>query len=152
MTAQVKILEGRYRNATVTNTVFPLVKPLTRGKKGLFVTVRPDGILDTDLDAIRISVPSEDAIELIGSKQEQQRKAETPEEKDRVRMEYKIYREKNLENLLRSMIYLVDSFRNNNILWGVGRGSSVASYILYLIGINRINPLKYDLKIEEFLK
>lgn len=79
-------------------------------------------------------------------------KAETPEEKDRVRVEYKIYREKNLENLLRLMMYLVDSFRKNNILWGVGRGSSVASYILYLIGINRINPLKYDLKIEEFLK
>ena len=91
MTAQVKILEGRYRNATVTNTVFPLVKPLTRGKKGLFVTVRPDGILDTDLDAIRISVPSEDAIELIGSKQEQQRKAETPEEAmDRIRKRFNI--------------------------------------------------------------
>jgi DNA polymerase III alpha subunit len=42
--------------------------------------------------------------------------------------------------------------RKNNILWGVGRGSSVASFVLYLIGIHRINSLFYNLPIEEFLK
>lgn len=79
-------------------------------------------------------------------------KTSTTEERNRVEEEYKLYHEKNLENLLRLMMYLVDSFRKYGILWGVGRGSSVASYILYLIGINRINPLKYDLNIEEFLR
>jgi DNA polymerase III alpha subunit len=74
------------------------------------------------------------------------------QEKQRVLKELEMYQERNLEGLLRCMIYLVDWFRENNILWGVGRGSSVSSFILYLIGINRINPLKYNLHIEDFLK
>jgi len=42
--------------------------------------------------------------------------------------------------------------RQNNIVWGVGRGSSVASYCLYLLGVHKINSLKFDLDIKEFLK
>jgi DNA polymerase III alpha subunit len=42
--------------------------------------------------------------------------------------------------------------RANNILWGVGRGSSVASYVLYLIGIHKIDSIKYELSIDEFIK
>ena len=57
-----------------------------------------------------------------------------------------------LLDMLRYMVYLVDVMRENNIVWGVGRGSSVASYVLYLIGINRINPMKYDLDWREFLR
>jgi len=34
----------------------------------------------------------------------------------------------------------------------VGRGSSVASYCLYLLGVHKINSLKFDLDIKEFLK
>ena len=49
--------------------------------------------------------------------------------------------EKCLNNLLRYMIYLVDFMRENNIVWGVGRGSSVASYVLYLIGVHRIDSV-----------
>ena len=48
--------------------------------------------------------------------------------------------------------YLVDTMRSNNIVWGVGRGSSVASYCLYLLGIHKVNSLKYNLDIHEFLK
>jgi len=48
--------------------------------------------------------------------------------------------------------YLVDTMRKHNVVWGVGRGSSVASYVLFLIGIHRINSLHYDLSIDEFLK
>jgi DNA polymerase III alpha subunit len=42
--------------------------------------------------------------------------------------------------------------RANNIVWGVGRGSSVASYVLFLIGIHKVDSLYYDLPIEEFLR
>jgi DNA polymerase III alpha subunit len=48
--------------------------------------------------------------------------------------------------------YLVDTMRKHNVVWGVGRGSSVSSYVLYLIGVHRINSLHYDLSIDEFLK
>jgi len=54
--------------------------------------------------------------------------------------------------LLQYMIYLVDFMRENNIVWGVGRGSSVASYVLYLIGVHRINSIQYGLDWREFLR
>jgi|TARA_B110000503_G_scaffold129522_1_gene201825 DNA polymerase III alpha subunit len=54
--------------------------------------------------------------------------------------------------LLQYMIYLVDFMRENNIVWGVGRGSSVASYVLYLIGVHRIDSIQYDLDWREFLR
>jgi DNA polymerase III alpha subunit len=48
--------------------------------------------------------------------------------------------------------YLVDTLRKNKIIWGVGRGSSVASYVLYLIGVHKVDSIKYNLPIEEFFK
>jgi DNA polymerase III alpha subunit len=76
----------------------------------------------------------------------------TAEELQRVGQELILYQERDLFDLLRFMKYLVDTLRKNNIVWGVGRGSSVASYILYLIGVHKIDSLYYDLDIAEFLK
>jgi DNA polymerase III alpha subunit len=47
---------------------------------------------------------------------------------------------------------MVTVCKENNIVLGVGRGSSVASYVLYLLGVHRVDSLKYDLDIKEFLK
>jgi DNA polymerase III alpha subunit len=66
--------------------------------------------------------------------------------------EYKEFEKRDMINLLRYMVYLVDYMRNNNILWGVGRGSSVSSFVLYLIGVHRINPIQFDLDWREFLR
>jgi DNA polymerase III alpha subunit len=60
--------------------------------------------------------------------------------------------DRNLFQLLQYLKYLVDTMRKHNIVWGVGRGSSVASYVLYLIGVHKINSMYYDLDIEEFLR
>lgn len=76
----------------------------------------------------------------------------TQEELQRVGQELLLYQERNMFDLLRYLKYLVDTMRKNNIVWGVGRGSSVASYVLYLLGVHHINSLYYDLPIEEFLK
>lgn len=76
----------------------------------------------------------------------------TPEEKARVNLEMDLYEERDLIPLLQLMMYLVNHFRENNVVWGVGRGSSVASFVLYLIGVHKVNSLKYGLAIEEFLK
>lgn len=70
----------------------------------------------------------------------------------RVEQELEAYKERGLIPVLRYMIYLVDTMRENNIVWGVGRGSSVASYVLYIIGIHRINSIAYDLDWREFLR
>ena len=73
-------------------------------------------------------------------------------ELQRVGQELLLYQERNLFDLLRYLKYLVDTMKENHIIWGIGRGSSVASYVLYLLGVHRINSLYYDLDIREFLK
>ena len=73
-------------------------------------------------------------------------------ELQRVGQELLLFQERNLFDLLRYLNYFVDTMRANNIVWGLGRGSSTASYVLYLLGVHKINSLYYDLPIEEFLK
>jgi DNA polymerase III alpha subunit len=70
----------------------------------------------------------------------------------RVAEEWVLFEAKKMEPVLRFLIYMVEHFRENKILWGVGRGSSVSSYCLFLIGVHRINSLKFDLDYREFLK
>jgi len=62
------------------------------------------------------------------------------------------FRARNMLDLLRWLKYFVDTCRANKIVWGVGRGSSVASYVLYLIGVHRIDSLKYNLDWRDFLR
>ncbi len=76
----------------------------------------------------------------------------TIEEIERVQTELALFEERDMIPVLQHLIFMVDHFRANNILWGVGRGSSVSSFILFLIGINRINPLIFKLDVREFLK
>lgn len=73
-------------------------------------------------------------------------------ELQRAGTELLMYQERDMFIFLKYLKYLVDMMRKNNIVWGVGRGSSVASFVLFLLGVHRINSLYYDLSIEEFLK
>jgi len=70
----------------------------------------------------------------------------------RVGEELLLYQARDLFNLLRYLKFLVDIMKQNNLIWGVGRGSSVASYVLYLLEIHRIDSLHYNLDIAEFLR
>lgn len=63
-----------------------------------------------------------------------------------------LYQERDLFNLLKYLRYLVDVMIENQIIWGVGRGSSVASYVLYKLGVHRIDSMYYNLNINEFLR
>jgi hypothetical protein len=77
---------------------------------------------------------------------------QTPEQLQRVGEELLLYQERDLFNLLRYLKYLVDTMKENQIIWGIGRGSSVASYVLYLLGVHRIDSIFYDLDPREFLR
>ena len=79
-------------------------------------------------------------------------KCQNDEEKARVKMEYKLFEKKKFIRVLQFLIYFIDTLRENNIVWGVGRGSSVASFCLFLIGVHKINPMLYNLDITEFLR
>lgn len=70
----------------------------------------------------------------------------------RVEMELGEFKARNLYPVLQLLIYIIDTMRKNNLVWGVGRGSSVASYVLFLLGIHKVDSIKYNLNLREFLK
>ena len=77
---------------------------------------------------------------------------ESETELQRCGQELLLYQERDLFNLLKYLKYLVDVMKQNNVIWGVGRGSSVASYVLYKLGVHRIDSMYYNLDIHEFLR
>ena len=70
----------------------------------------------------------------------------------RVKEELAAFKQHGYLNLLNFLHYLVQTMRSSNMLWGVGRGSSVASYVLYLLGVHRIDSIQYGLDWREFLR
>lgn len=77
---------------------------------------------------------------------------DTEAELQRCGQELMLFQERDLFDLLRYLVYLVDIMRENQLIWGVGRGSSVASFVLYKLGVHRIDSLYYELDPEEFLR
>lgn len=73
-------------------------------------------------------------------------------QRERATYELKLIDHLQVSHIFKHLIYLVDTWRSRNLVWGIGRGSSVSCFILYVIGLNRINPLEYDLDPEEFFK
>jgi len=71
---------------------------------------------------------------------------------DRIGHELALYAHYNCFDLLRALIYVINTLLAQNIVWGVGRGSSVSSYILYLIGVHDVDSVKYDLDVTDFLR
>ena len=76
----------------------------------------------------------------------------TQDELQRCGKELLLYQDRNLFDLLKYLKYLVDTMEENNVIWGVGRGSSVSSYVLYLLKVHKIDSMYYDLNVEEFLR
>lgn len=73
-------------------------------------------------------------------------------ERERVKLELSLFKERDLERLLRWSIYFMDVVREKKLFIGVGRGSSVSSYCLYLIKLHLVDSIKFNLNIHDFLK
>lgn len=80
------------------------------------------------------------------------KRCNSSEEKQRVIEEMQLFQKKGFVKVLQFLIYFIDVLRQNNVVWGVGRGSSVSSFCLFLIGVHKINPMEYDLDYREFLR
>lgn len=76
---------------------------------------------------------------------------ETIQRYQRVVSELKIYQQKNLIDVLKAIIFFINTLEENKIVWGVGRGSSVSSYILFLIGVHDVDSFKFKLQLKEFI-
>jgi len=106
-------------------------------------------IPQTDIDTTRWFVPNDycpNLTEMLYGL------CKTEEEKNRVSQELELYIKHGMYDVLHAVKYIVDILRKNHIVWGVGRGSSVASYVLFLIGVHKIDSIKYNIPIEEFFK
>lgn len=76
-----------------------------------------------------------------------------PEENyPRLVAELDAFKERNMLDLLRWLKYFIDTCENESVVWGIGRGSSVASYVLFLIGVHSVDSIKYNLDWQEFLR
>jgi DNA polymerase III alpha subunit len=62
------------------------------------------------------------------------------------------YQNRNLFGMLCYLKYLVDQARENNVVLGVGRGSSVASFVLFVLGVHRVHSLRHNLDFAEFMR
>jgi len=71
---------------------------------------------------------------------------------ERVENELAEMERRGMLDFLRCLIFIMDEFRRNNVVWGVGRGSACASLVLYLLGTHRVDPVRYNIPITEFLK
>lgn len=76
---------------------------------------------------------------------------QTTDRRSRLAMELKKYDQKNLFDALRAIIYVINTLNYHKIVWGVGRGSSVSSYVLYVIGVHDVDSFSYNLDIDDFL-
>lgn len=70
----------------------------------------------------------------------------------RVQLELKLVNKHDLTDLFRTLVYVVDRMSETNTVWGMGRGSSVACYLLYLIGVHDVDSVHYDIDPLEFFK
>lgn len=69
---------------------------------------------------------------------------------ERLQIELKEIKDRNLSNMVKTLFFVIDYFRQNDIVYGVGRGSSCASLILFLIGVHCIDPVKFEISHLEF--
>jgi len=99
MKSFVKIKKGTYRNAPIKDAVFPVVKPLSFGKKGPFVTVDGSALMGSTAKKIRVLVAS--PLDVTPSSQEEYKslmpvkettkKKETPEQAmDRIKGRFEV--------------------------------------------------------------
>lgn len=70
----------------------------------------------------------------------------------RIDTEISLYEKYEIVEILKTLIYIVDTFNKHKMIWGTGRGSSCSSYLLYLIGLHDVDSVKYDLEVTEFFR
>ena len=71
---------------------------------------------------------------------------------ERLQKELDYFNNNNLNYIIVKMYSLIKQFKEDNVIWGVGRGSSCACYIFYLLEVHDINPIKFDIDFREFSK
>lgn len=69
---------------------------------------------------------------------------------DRLVLEIEEIEKRDVSNLFKMLVYVTETLKNSKTVFGVGRGSSCACLFLYLIGLHKVDPIKYDIPLSEF--
>ena len=80
------------------------------------------------------------------------RKKNTEEERVRLEVEFNYITKNRHTKFILELYNLVCEFKKNNVVWGVGRGSSCACYLLYLLYVHDVDSLEFDIPFKEFSK
>lgn len=117
---------------------------------------------EIDADALTFNwlIPSEYAdmdigkfvTDLANKKHAKYTAVEASERNRRVAIELREYNTRGFDNVLRTLVYTIAEFKKHNVVWGVGRGSSCASYVLFLLGVHSVDTVKYGISLNEFFK
>lgn len=75
---------------------------------------------------------------------------ELEQAENRIAAELSEIERRGMIEFVKTVIFIIDEFRKSNVVWGVGRGSSCASYILFLLGLHLVDPVKFDIPMDEF--
>lgn len=71
---------------------------------------------------------------------------------ERLGVEIQLFLESGLEPVIKVLAYVLDTMSAKGVVWGVGRGSSCSSYLLYLMGLHEVDPVRYDIPITDFIR
>lgn len=69
---------------------------------------------------------------------------------DRIAAELAEVEKRGMTQFMRTLIFVLDEFRLNDVVWGVGRGSSCACYLLFLVGLHVVDCVKMEIPLIEF--
>lgn len=71
---------------------------------------------------------------------------------ERLAEEIYLFKSLQLDEVLKTLIFVVEEFERQGVVWGVGRGSSCSSYLLYLIGLHEVDPVRYGIEVTDFIR
>lgn len=69
---------------------------------------------------------------------------------DRLQLEIAEIERRQLGNIVRCVIFALDRMKESGSIWGVGRGSSCASLVFFLVGLHAVDPVLYNISHLEF--
>ena len=70
---------------------------------------------------------------------------------ERLAQEIELFETMRLTEVLKALIFIVEEMTRQGVVWGVGRGSSCSSYLLYLIGLHEVDVVRFDIPITDFI-
>ena len=72
--------------------------------------------------------------------------------RERLQAELQAMEERDMFPFVRCLLYVCETLREHGVVWGVGRGSSCASLVMFVLGVNRVDPVLYEIPMREFFK